>query len=144
MGNQEQTYGVKEMVFISLSSNVWQQVLPIREEYWTILLDVQDDWPLDCEWKGQADTAWHKASSIQKQAFTINHIISINSQAWPKSSDIQKHLSGRISQGSEFYQVLLLFLEMYKVWVTQACWINPLLHIYNLVFILIPTVFFFR
>lgn len=39
----------------------------------------------------QTDAAWSKASGEQKQAFTINHIISITYLSWPKVSGIQRH-----------------------------------------------------
>lgn len=41
--------------------------------------------------KGQTDTAWPRVPGEQKQAFTINFIVSINYLVWSKVSDIQRY-----------------------------------------------------
>ena len=49
------------------------------------------------------DAVGAKPLGIQKQVFTMHHIVNINYLVWPKASDTQILLAGKISQGLKGY-----------------------------------------
>ena len=71
-----------------------------------------------------------------KTSILISQIVSINSgqavTVWPKASDIQKHYSQqaipRAPRSSLRSQSRAISFEMFRVWATQASWVNCLLH----------------
>lgn len=74
-----------------------------------------------------------KLTGMQRQGFTIIYIVNTNYWVWPKISGIQRNLSGRILQESEFiFQELVLSdpsLECAEFLTpSQTCRISPLLH----------------
>lgn len=58
--------------------------------------------------QGQNDVAWLRTPGKQKQAFTINHIFSIDYLIWFKVSNIQRYCQAGCSKGSEVISQKLL------------------------------------